>query len=894
MAYQDKLPILKNFVETTTASYASAVDSIIYVADASIFPSIVEGADYVPCVLRREYEYREVVHVVKIDKISNALHVIRGCEKTEAQSWPSGTFIYCTLTAQAQYDILNNIWVRCRTAQGESVEVSIESENSFSLPGDWCSELEPMMALRILSGESFLETKNGIYIDTVIYGDIYDKTTITIRGASLSSPITAIEHSLSSRALSISKEVFDYREFVESVYSSLEESERICIEAADRAAASTDGGKNVPWIKETIEDILPSDADGMYYIGKPPVLPVGEELEFGHLPVADVYGCETRTLATRFSDIVNIKDFGATGDGVHDDTKAWEHWQAALERGGVGYIPSGVYLVNGIIRHFIYGCIGNGIDHVMDASVYQPEDFAGTNVDMRESAWSNHMGTIGPLIQQYNLYTGAQSWGPMIDLAFESCSDSYFDWTKFGGGVQGIQVRGSAKGLGNSHPVCIRGYMQNKLDGDGDAVAIWGRCQKEDPTGGTNNSDTCAGHFSVVNESKGDGLIMASEHWSCPGEGNGGVAQSYSIPPGSSVCQHVKAFSKYGMTYAGILIAGGNDQSYPYGMWNAISIGRTPFMHNGNMKGVEGTTAIKCTGWHYDLGYPDIGWHVGYCPNHIKMIGSYAYNVTSDLSVFKNNTDNGNAIIAINKKLGSGTATLVFQTDGTAQSDIYVEKGNPNTFYRALQSASSHHLFFCKNVSGELLGSLSVGTEAVMPGRDGAVANGWSDHRWSQVYASTGTIETSDERLKDDIRPIDESVFKAWGKVEFRQFLFKNAVAEKGSAARIHIGLIAQQVIAAFASEGLDAMRYGIVCYDKWDAQEAVTERFKVVTREETHNEDGSVKEPEEFHYENRVLTPAKEAGDCYSIRYEEALALECAYQRRELEKIKSLLEGRV
>ena len=85
----------------------------------------------------------------------------------------------------------------------------------------------------------------------------------------------------------------------------------IAHEAADKA--SSDGGKNVPWIKETIEDILPSDADGMYYIGKPPVLPVGEELEFGHLPVADAYGCETRTLATRFSDIVNIKDFGAKG-----------------------------------------------------------------------------------------------------------------------------------------------------------------------------------------------------------------------------------------------------------------------------------------------------------------------------------------------------------------------------------------------------------------------------------------------------------------------------------------------------------------------------------------------------------------------------------------------------
>ena len=272
--------------------------------------------------------------------------------------------------------------------------------------------------------------------------------------------------------------------------------------------------------------------------------------------------------------------------------------------------------------------------------------------------------------------------------------------------------------------------------------------------------------------------------------------------------------------------------------------------------------------------------HCWHCPNHIKTVGAYPFNITGDSLRIKNNTDGGNASVIINKVSGTGTAGIVLQVDDTSQNDIYVEKGNPNTFYRARQSASSHHLFFCTDASGTLSNALSVGTVAVNPGTDGTIANGWPNRRWSQVYASTGTIETSDERLKKDIRPIDESVFKAWGKVEFRQFLFKDAVAEKGSAARIHIGLIAQQVIAAFASEGLDAMRYGIVCYDKWDAQEAITERFKVVTREETHNEDGSVKEPEEFHYENRVLTPAKEAGDCYSIRYEEALALECAYQR--------------
>ena len=581
-----------------------------------------------------------------------------------------------------------------------------------------------------------------------------------------------------------------------------------------------------------------------------------------------------RSISDRFADIINIKDFGAKGDGVTDDTEAWERWQTALEKGGIGYIPSGQYRVNGIIRSIVQGCFGNGVDHVMDASVYQGDGSS----DMRESAFANHMGTIGPVIQQYREYTGKESWGPMVDLSFESVCDGNFDWTEYGSGAQGIQVRGSAKGMGNSHPVCIRGFMQNRLNGDGDAVAIWGRCQKEDPADGINNSDTCAIHSAVYNESKGSGLIMASEHWAIVGE-NGGTEQTNGTPAGATICQHVKAFSSKGMAHAGILISGGTD-NYPYGMWNAIQISRGAFMRNGSMDGIPGTTAFKCDSWFQDLGYPDIGWHVGYCPNHIKTVGAYPFNITGDSLRIKNNTDAGNASVIINKVSGTGTAGIVLQVDDTSQNDIYVEKGNPNTFYRARQSASSHHLFFCTDASGTLSNALSVGTVAVSPGKDNAIANGWPDHRWKQVYAATGTIETSDERLKKDIRPIDESVFKAWGKVEFRQFLFKDAVAEKGSAARIHIGLIAQQVIAAFASEGLDAMRYGIVCYDKWDAQEAITERFKVVTREETHNEDGSVKEPEEFHYEERILTPAKEAGDCYSIRYEEALALECAYQR--------------
>ena len=60
---------------------------------------------------------------------------------------------------------------------------------------------------------------------------------------------------------------------------------------------------------------------------------------------------ESRTIAARFSDIVNAKDFGAKGDGATDDTLAL---QAAINSAAssqkICFIPSGTYVISDTIR----------------------------------------------------------------------------------------------------------------------------------------------------------------------------------------------------------------------------------------------------------------------------------------------------------------------------------------------------------------------------------------------------------------------------------------------------------------------------------------------------------------------------------------------------------------
>lgn len=151
---------------------------------------------------------------------------------------------------------------------------------------------------------------------------------------------------------------------------------------------------------------------------------------------------------------------------------------------------------------------------------------------------------------------------------------------------------------------------------------------------------------------------------------------------------------------------------------------------------------------------------------------------------------------------------------------------------------------------------LSAINQDIKPAVDNMFSLGSSAMRMATVYAGTSAINTSDEREKQEIGDIPQVWLEAWGDVQYQRFRFRDAVSTKGDSARIHIGLVAQRVKAAFESRGIDPFSIGILCWDAWE--ESTTEDGKVIP-----------------------------AGDRYGIRYEEALALECAYLRQQLSLIK-------
>ena len=114
----------------------------------------------------------------------------------------------------------------------------------------------------------------------------------------------------------------------------------------------------------------------------------------------------------------------------------------------------------------------------------------------------------------------------------------------------------------------------------------------------------------------------------------------------------------------------------------------------------------------------------------------------------------------------------------------------------------------------------NVGITSIGPNvnYDNYLSCGSASYRYTIVYATTGTINTSDANQKEQIVDLDAAELRVATAIKsmIKKFKWKDAVAKKGDAARLHVGVIAQEVEAAFIAEGLEPAKYALFCEDVW------------------------------------------------------------------------------
>ncbi|WQZ00568.1 tail fiber protein [Klebsiella phage vB_KpnS-K7] len=142
---------------------------------------------------------------------------------------------------------------------------------------------------------------------------------------------------------------------------------------------------------------------------------------------------------------------------------------------------------------------------------------------------------------------------------------------------------------------------------------------------------------------------------------------------------------------------------------------------------------------------------------------------------------------------------------------------------------------------------------AFAPATDNSFDIGGASVRVKQVYAVNGTINTSDARLKNDVRMMSDpeteaakAIAKEIGFWTWKEQADMNDVRE-------HCGLTVQRAMEIMESFGLEPFKYGFICHDEWEEQTVVSEYGSL-------NEDGT---------ENPIYKTIP-AGDRYSFRLEE------------------------
>jgi hypothetical protein len=574
-------------------------------------------------------------------------------------------------------------------------------------------------------------------------------------------------------------------------------------------------------------------------------------------PVLVTGSTTSRLLQDRFADVINVRDFGAVGDGVIDDTAAFSAAAFAA--------PA---------ANNINGSRGTGIPRALICNIYVP---AGTyklssmvNTYGKEVVWELNQAAI--LSNPDNLN------GEVWRIA-QRQSDNHHGSTDFACGMafrNNVTSDSEAEVLGITSPSDLAVYT------DRDTVGIYVDNASPpatlDSSSGTYTSKTVTTATIPSSDTVKKfrkGMIIDTKHspakwsgivesWNANGTeftvtdwylvGGGGTPST----PTNGTGFIVNAFTKVWAHNANVFLtaAGHANQAcgFELGVFNYKGSSPSP---GANPK-VWGYDCVNLTPNRCESAFISRGdfWH-GF--ESIGQQVSFKSEMTSGSQTAFSSKGSGTIINSVNSSnhsifsVGPDSNTVTFQIGNKQISNSpyfdFHSSGNGGTIdfdSRILASGGSSttgtgNLIF---ITGEFV----TNSGTVRSLNDITTPLGAASKRWTEIFAQNGTINTSDKNEKQQIRNISdvEKTVAIKLKSLFKAYKWNDAVEKKGENARIHFGVIAQDIKETFESEGLDANKYGMLCYDEWDS----TEEIKDENQE--------------------VIIPKNDSGSRYGVRYNE------------------------
>jgi hypothetical protein len=475
----------------------------------------------------------------------------------------------------------------------------------------------------------------------------------------------------------------------------------------------------------------------------------------------------------KLSETVSVKDFGAVGDGVADDTAAI---QAAIDSGQAITFPKGDYACGPLT---------------------QSTNFQRFYADGFVNIQKNANGVLFTSTGNYVQLEGIQFIG-----------------TGFTG--DNINLTGSNPTLTNC---ASYGTPARALKATGGHVQIFGTC------GVYATTDATASGFDIEIGVSGTATLYHQLVGVYTAQATGGILMT-------DVGSHVIVGGQFGKLS---ILSGTSPSGVNGGMTsNArilgdVTVGISNSVFSGNQFSTQTITfALGTSGHTLD---------------------------SSNISTSATIVNSGNANSPIIKSIGTGSPSGIILQYGSDAFNSTIRYGNDEIFVldaslslsnnKPLQIADSAGVYknavslnsfddfnfgadtganFTNVASGSggiyaVVSNVNI-TQTVAgafrPFADGSTNLGGPSNKWNNVYAANGTIITSDGEEKQDIAALSDAEKRVAIALKglIKKFRFKNAVQQKGDAARIHVGVIAQDVKTTFESEGLDPHRYGMFCED--------------------------------------------------------------------------------